>query len=450
MSIEIEINVAPNSRTVSDNAVIGIPPGGAQGQVVGKTGPGSGDVGWVDPSATSGGVPAGGAEGQVLAKRSGAAYDTRWVDPEAGPKGDKGDPGEQGIQGLQGPKGGPGEPGAQGLQGPKGDKGDPGEQGAQGLQGPKGDRGDPGDQGVQGLQGPKGDKGGPGDQGAQGLQGPKGDRGDPGEQGVQGLQGPKGDKGDPGDQGVQGLQGPKGDKGDRGEQGPKGDQGLPGDAGTADPFYRKCFFAEECLNSNNMNNGPWNGGALASGTVNSNSGNYVTERHPGVFLIRSSTTANSGYRFISNNWAILLGGGEETNFIINAASASTLGFIRMGFHDNSSHNEPTDGVFFRVAGDGAAIATCVSNFSITSIDFANIDLNQWLRFNILVVSPTLVIFSIYNDDGVLIESQSITSNIPSGAGRHVAHGILAFNTGTVAHNVVQLDYFDLSFTLQRG
>ena len=87
---------------------------------------------------------------------------------------------------------------------------------------PKGDKGDQGVQGPQGEKGDQGDMGATGPQGPQGPQGLKGDKGDKGDDGPQGLQGAKGDtgaKGDPGPQGVQGAKGDKGDKGDPGDDG---------------------------------------------------------------------------------------------------------------------------------------------------------------------------------------------------------------------------------------
>ena len=168
------------------------------------------------------GVPPGGASGQVLTKSSGADYDTAWHTPTGGGGNDHGkltnrDAQDQhpigAIAGL-----------AEALAGkqPKGDyltadklqsatdaalaqakasgafDGAPGTPGAKGDPGEKGDKGDKGDPGAPGAPGAPGEKG---DTGAQGAKGDTGATGPQGPAGVPGKDGPKGDPGAPGKDG---------------------------------------------------------------------------------------------------------------------------------------------------------------------------------------------------------------------------------------------------------
>lgn len=97
------------------------------------------------------GLPAGGAPGQVIGKASEADFDFIWMDPIDG-AGGEGTPGPAGesayetavrVDGFVGTE-------TEWLASLKGPQGDPGPQGAQGEVGP---------QGVQGLQGPVGAEG---------------------------------------------------------------------------------------------------------------------------------------------------------------------------------------------------------------------------------------------------------------------------------------------------
>lgn len=204
------------------------------------------------------GVPPGGASGQVLTKLSGADYDTGWRAAIGGGENDHGkltnrDAQDQhpigAIAGL-----------AEALEGkqPKGDyltadklqsatdaalaqaKASGAFDGAPGTPGAKGDKGDPG---AKGDPGEKGDKG---DTGATGPAGPQGPAGVPGKDGANGKDGADGKPGAAGADGVTPHIGDNGNwylgstdtgkpsrgaTGAPGKGGAKGDPGTPGAAG---------------------------------------------------------------------------------------------------------------------------------------------------------------------------------------------------------------------------
>lgn len=166
---------------------VGVPAGGAAGQVLAKASSDDYDTAWVDPQTGGGGpsLPDGTEDGQVL---TWDAESETWIpaNPVPGPQGPEGKSAyevavENGfvgseeewlesLVGPQGPKGDPGEPGEPGLSAyavavQNGFQGTEEEWlaslvGPEGPQGPKGDTGDPG---------PKGD---PGEDGADGAPGP--------------------------------------------------------------------------------------------------------------------------------------------------------------------------------------------------------------------------------------------------------------------------------------
>ncbi|MDP9795228.1 hypothetical protein J2S43_003740 [Catenuloplanes nepalensis] len=200
------------------------------------------------------GIPAGGAAGQVLAKASSGDYDTTWtivtgeggvavegspgpqgqtgpqgVAGPSGPKGDKGDTGATGPVGATGTPGSTGAVGPTGATGPAGSTGPTGPQGPVGATGPTGDTGTTGATGATGPAGSTGPVGSPGPTGATGAQGPVGATGPQGATGEAGATGPQGAVGATG---ATGGVGPTGNTGPAGEQGP---QGLPGQIGATGP-----------------------------------------------------------------------------------------------------------------------------------------------------------------------------------------------------------------------
>jgi hypothetical protein len=228
------------------------------------------------------GIPPGGATGQVLTKLDAGDRDVAWLN-STGPVGPQGAPGPTGPQGPQGSAGVPGSSGpigpagATGIQGPTGPAGPAGQTGPAGAAGSSvaikgqvatsanlpttgntvGDgyiatdtghlwtwtgaawtdsgliRGPAGPIGPTGLAGPTGPQGGVGPAGAVGT------TGSPGPQGATGLQGPVGAAGATGAQGPIGPAGSAGSAGPTGIQGPAGPTGaastVPGPAGATGP-----------------------------------------------------------------------------------------------------------------------------------------------------------------------------------------------------------------------
>ena len=122
-------------------------PSGAQGET-GPQGP-AGPAGEAGPAGTNGkdgvGVPAGGAAGQVLSKKTAADYDTQWIDPPESGGGTSGENGatftpavsEAGVISWTNDKNLP-NPAPVSIKGPPGPQGTPGEDGAPGADGQDG------------------------------------------------------------------------------------------------------------------------------------------------------------------------------------------------------------------------------------------------------------------------------------------------------------------------
>lgn len=196
---------------------------------------------------------------------------------------------------------------------------------------------------------------------------------------------------------------------------------------------------------------PFIGVAVVSGTTNQP--NVVDENHPGVLRILSSTSANSGYFIGTNTAQIRLAGGEALDviFYIDTLAGTTA---RFGFFDSATIANPTDAAMIEVDSSGVATGKTFSN-TVTSSTGTTGSLSQatWYRARIeLNANATQVTFTIYNMSGGVVWSASLTTNIPTGAGRETGAGAIMTNSGTSAITLGHLDFMALDFgrVLTRG
>lgn len=394
----------------------------------------------------------------------------------AGAKGDTGDTGPQGPQGIQGtagatgatgPAGADGQDGADGLSayqvavagGFVGNEaawlaslvGPQGPTGATGAVGPKGDTGDTGPQGIQGPAGPQGVKGDTGDtgpqgiQGIQGIQGPAGPTGATGPKGDTGDTGPAGATGATGPAGPTGATGPKGDTGDTGPMGPAGPAGPTGATGPQGPagpaasnevaldnwdWWYENWIGTTGAASMDM----WAGTAISSGT---NNGALPTSSQAGFnpygVLLRSSTTANSGYRYKTTSEIADYFGTLEHKFIARVTVASSAtNTIRIGYHDSTTSADATDGAYFEIAGLVCSAKTSNNSTRTTNASTYTLTANTPYIFDIEAnAAGTSIRFRIYQGTSTTpVFDVTNTTNIPVTQARSFGAGIVATNSGT--------------------
>lgn len=176
-------------------------------------------------------------------------------------------------------------------------------------------------------------------------------------------------------------------------------------------------------------------------------GTTAESGHPGYIRLNTGTNAKgrSGAFFASPN-AILAGGGYmrlETTARISALSTTTYTYtFRFGFLDNITNIEPTDGIYFRythTVNGGNWVGVARSNNAESTINGTTGPVaNAWVKLRIEVASDgSFVMF--YADD-VLVGT--LTTNIPTGAGRDVGVGTsIAKSTGNGLAFKVDHDYF---------
>jgi hypothetical protein len=201
--------------------------------------------------------------------------------------------------------------------------------------------------------------------------------------------------------------------------------------------------------------GHWGGTAVSSGVINSAAG---TAKHPGVAEYAShNSNADSGYKIIMANVALLLAGGEKTTFIFKTAPTIIGVTRRMGFHDATSVTAPTDGVYVKQSIDGGDNKCYLTGHTVSNNTLATtatkIELaaDTWYRIVIEINSDgTTATFTLYQDDSTtVLWTDTLTANgstiiLPTGTGRNVGHGdICTLASPSGAITIGSIDYIDV-------
>lgn len=227
-----------------------------------------------------------------------------------------------------------------------------------------------------------------------------------------------------------------------------------GGGGASDPRTKGFALVTDFMNTNAVQH-QFIGAAISTGTIATNPAAGVGGgNHPGVWLVRSSTTANSGYRCQTDADEFRIAGGEVFDIVFRTPAVLTALLYRFGFSDNASATDAVDGCYLEMLGTGV-IAGKTSNNSVrtTSATIATLAINTWYYGRITVnADATSVLFEVYSDAGVLLGSQSITTNIPTASGRECGAGFIMTQSGTVAIDVGLVDYMSVKITrtLVRG
>ncbi|MCX8158888.1 MAG: YfhO family protein [Candidatus Pacearchaeota archaeon] len=195
---------------------------------------------------------------------------------------------------------------------------------------------------------------------------------------------------------------------------------------------------------------PFLGTALSSGTIATQTS---TSTRFGIARLFDSTTANGGYRIMTDTSSFLLAGNETAIFIWRHLAGRTTSSYRLGWQDSTTINTaPTDGCWFEINSTGAdnnntLTGRCRNNAgpTITATSFTLVP-NEWYKGVITINSgATIVNFTLYNDTSQqIIWSGIVNANIPNTAGRETGFGIIAGETTTdAAAGILDIDYMRL-------
>ena len=218
---------------------------------------------------------------------------------------------------------------------------------------------------------------------------------------------------------------------------------LDHDAHTQYQLRHEIFYENEFFTMVGTVTFPWYYASVSLGTfLNLTS----DQNHPGIVQLRSSTTANSGYRVHFNTFKVILIAGGEVTKCWHRPQTLAGTTRRFGFHTSNSVTAPTDGAFLwqdPATGIIYGRTINVAGNSTTGTGFQLVT-NVWYCEKIVINSDaTQVDFYCYAEDGTELWHDSLTTNIPTAAGDEVGHGVVATNSGTTAVALDDVDYLSI-------
>lgn len=194
----------------------------------------------------------------------------------------------------------------------------------------------------------------------------------------------------------------------------------------------------------------WIPAAIAGGSAGVSSG---FENHIGVVNI--STTIGQGvpgFAFSASAAASQNLLRNNSYFIVIANPLSKTGnysISRFGYQDTFNDVNPADGFYVWMnTTDTYSNITLVAVNNTARTYGQMIQLNQtgqWLRFEGYVINNTLGVLYVYgSDNGTLLSTQTVTSNIPWQTGRETSSAVVTHSNGnTTAQRIMQFDYLEI-------
>jgi hypothetical protein len=178
---------------------------------------------------------------------------------------------------------------------------------------------------------------------------------------------------------------------------------------------------------------PWSGASVNSGTANNDTAFTGSANDPMRIIWASASGANSGSSLSVDVRTFLVAGGEQSVHTVYIYKTNAT-VLRAGYLDVFSNTEPTDGVYLEMVG-GVIYGKTSSNSSRTeTVSRYTVSENSTLPLGLhsLVNSnASSVTFAVYTN-GVSAWTDTVTNNIPTGAGRYTGHGAVAYHTGSGA------------------
>jgi hypothetical protein len=187
------------------------------------------------------------------------------------------------------------------------------------------------------------------------------------------------------------------------------------------------------------------GAAISSGTASTAIPTTVMDGifDFGVFL-RSSTTANGGYRWQTTQQVGGRFGTRAKKFkaVLTPLGAHTNVTMRVGFHDSVTNADAVDGAYFEIVNGVISAKTASNSVRTTNATTFTMTLNSRYTFEIDVnaagTSARFRVFENNNETPVLDVTNA--TNIPTGTARTFGAGLVATESTTTAFDMCVLWY----------
>lgn len=163
----------------------------------------------------------------------------------------------------------------------------------------------------------------------------------------------------------------------------------------------------------------------------------------GIFL-RSSTSANGGFRFQSVliNTDFFGGVAHKFQTAIMWKTSFTGRTLRIGYHDTQNQVDATDGAYFEILDNVVNCKTANNSSRSTVTMVATLSLDVVYVFDIESnTNGTQIIYKLINGTtSETIESRTITTNIPNTSARGFGVGVVATELSTTASDICVVYY----------
>lgn len=187
--------------------------------------------------------------------------------------------------------------------------------------------------------------------------------------------------------------------------------------------------------------GAFAGAAVSSGTNTTAlpTGGMAGYNDHGVFL-RSSTTADGGYRYQTTSLVGMYFGGVARKFRGQFLwrTSFTGRTVRLGFHDSNTVADAVDGAYFEIVGSTCSAKTASNSTRTTDATTITLSLDVAYTFDIEVnAAATEARFRVWggNNYDTALMDVTITTNIPSTNARTFGAGIVATESSTTASDI---------------
>jgi hypothetical protein len=194
----------------------------------------------------------------------------------------------------------------------------------------------------------------------------------------------------------------------------------------------------------------FNSGAAAQST------NTSTSNNPGVLRMASGASVNSGARLRHDASALVLAGGESCEWVFQIQSLSNGVGAYIGFHDVSNQTTPTNGVWVQFDGNGTTLTcsgkTNAGSTPTTTATTYSAAIGTWYSLTVeMNANATLATFTLRSESGTVLWTDTLSSNIPTGASQRTSLGFVAFNVNNSPVGLALIDYarMEINRTLTR-
>jgi hypothetical protein len=163
----------------------------------------------------------------------------------------------------------------------------------------------------------------------------------------------------------------------------------------------------------------------------------------GVFL-RSSTTANGGYKFSTTLLNTNFFGGVAIKFqtAIMWKTSFTGRTLRVGYHDSITSADAADGGYFEILDNVVNCKTSNNSIRTTVTMVTTLSLDEIYLFDIECnTAGTLITYKLINaTTNVVIETATISTNIPTATTRGFGVSLVATEASTTASDICVIYY----------